>query len=879
MSVFKKIIVSLLIFLALAGTSLYIISLRYEKIVSNAILSQLNKLLITEVKVDELSVSPWVELPYVSLEFKNVLISDPLQDSDTLLSAKALFFHFNVLDLLREDYSIKKLGLADGLIRVKKNTQGEFNYKIWRSTDDSTSTILNLQSIKIDNSTLRYIDEASRGNIGLQSQSLILKIRNGDNETDIDLYGKAISEHCIIRSKDYLNSRDLRLDLGMKVNHEPLRVGFHRASLEVDHDIAMDVRGYISSESMKLELLAEKAKLNKLVDLLPFDFIDPMKKLKIKGDSRINLNIDHNNFDSGQLEVGLSTLISSAEIQTEAGQKIKIPYLSAVFRSKGEAGKKSMLSIDSASVKSGRTQLGFQMQLNDLESPRIRLKTSGKIDLAEWIKNDSSEFKLKSGLFSGSTELQFIYHDSLGIKDFGSSQNKVLGKITDLKLETSKSRYEIHNADIEVAGGHLILSDAQLGIAEDEIEAQLLVRNALQYLRTNGDQVEIESEIKTKHFDLDQFLEDLPGSENEGVSFPKLKARVKANSFQFLQNELENVSFHLTLNSNLLKVSDAAFNYAEGSMKSDLSMMFSSKNSELQMSCDFKQLDISELFRNFNNFDQDVLQSNNLKGKCTGEANLNMSFNENFDYIPSSIRSIVSLTISNGSLIKFEPMQAVADYFDSNLILRKLFKAKELREKVQNIEFETLSNDFFIRNEEVYMPSMDIKSSVLDINIEGVYAFDNTVEYRLDFYITDLLARNQKSIEFSEEVIDDGTGRKRIFLIMTGPIDDPEFSIDKERRKAYRKGIVKSEESIVKGVLKEELGLFKNDSSAVIQKDPEPEFELIWDPDMDEDSTVTSPKIDTVKKEKGLKGVLKRLIEEGESNKSTDDFEWDEDDL
>ena len=52
-----------------------------------------------------------------------------------------------------------------------------------------------------------------------------------------------------------------------------------------------------------------------------------------------------------------------------------------------------------------------------------------------------------------------------------------------------------------------------------------------------------------------------------------------------------------------------------------------------------------------------------------------------------------------------------------------------------------------------------------------------------------------------------------IYLTMSGPIDNPEFSLDSDERKNDVRENLAEEKSTVKSMLKTEFGLFRNDST------------------------------------------------------------------
>ncbi len=835
MKTLKTILAAALLLLAILGTSLYVISVKYEKIVSNLIVEQLNDLLITEIKVSSIDVSPWAELPYVSLGFKDVFVADPGKVEDTLLYASKLYFHFNALDLLKDDYRIKRIALEGANAKIRRNRSGDYNFKIWKSTGD-TSGLIQLNSVKLENSKITYIDPRSKVDLEYFCESIMLKLEISEAQYDLDLYGKLKSIKTRVSGKEYLPDRALRLDLGMIVTGEPSQVSFHRASLNINKSLTMGVNGVIGENKLDLILRSQNSKVKSLVELIPFDFISDLSKYQPEGKTDVELRFSETEDKARKLRVDLKLLLKGTKLSIpESKKELELEYLSAVFSNGKKANPEdSRLSVDSAMIRSENSTASFKLFLKDFDRPKVNLAAKGSIDLLEWIKTDSLDLGINSGKYEGHLSVVFRYSDSLSINDFANAQTRVKGQVFDLEFNQAQNKISLDSVELEIERNHILISSTKLQVNKDKnISINLLYRDGLKLLADDSKAGEINAELSCATFDLDQLLSNMDDEGESQLSLPLIKGKFDCGELKFMETNFSSSSAELKLQYPYLKISKAKFQHSSGQVWSDLQLKFGNVFNELSVYVDFKGIQIEELFENFNNFDQDVLISENLSGLCSGELNLDMQFDKAFEPISPSIRSVISLSVYKGKLKEFEPLQAVADYFDSNIILRKMFKANELRSELKNIAFDTLRNDFFIRNEEVYMPDMIISSSLIDIQAEGTYKFDHRLDFSLDFYITDLLARKSKVDEYGNEIIDDGTGRKRVFLKMEGEADDPDFSIDKEKRKAYRQGIVSSEKEELKNILKEEIKILKSDSlrSLDVEKEESKEIELIWDPE------------------------------------------------
>ncbi len=128
-----------------------------------------------------------------------------------------------------------------------------------------------------------------------------------------------------------------------------------------------------------------------------------------------------------------------------------------------------------------------------------------------------------------------------------------------------------------------------------------------------------------------------------------------------------------------------------------------------------KQVNMDQMLYRFENFGQDQIVSENLSGRLTGSIAGKIKMRP--DMIPQLDESdiILELNIINGQLKNYKPMVALADYF----------KDKNLNE----IHFDTLSNQIHVDKGIITIPAMTINSSLGFMEISGTQDLNNNMEY------------------------------------------------------------------------------------------------------------------------------------------------------
>ena len=174
----------------------------------------------------------------------------------------------------------------------------------------------------------------------------------------------------------------------------------------------------------------------------------------------------------------------------------------------------------------------------------------------------------------------------------------------------------------------------------------------------------------------------------------------------------------------------------------------------------------------------------------------------------------------SGALINFEPVKELSSFIELS--------------ELENIHFQKMENDFFIRNNYVYIPQMEVRSSAVDLSVNGQHSFDNDYEYHVKVLLSEILSRKRKknktSVTEFGQVQDDGLGRTSMLLKIVYKGEDIKVSYDLKAAANEVKNNLKSERKNLKTILNEEYGWYKNDSTDM-QKPAEKKrrFNVTWD--------------------------------------------------
>ena len=253
----------------------------------------------------------------------------------------------------------------------------------------------------------------------------------------------------------------------------------------------------------------------------------------------------------------------------------------------------------------------------------------------------------------------------------------------------------------------------------------------------------------------------------------------------------------------------------------------------LQSKAHLEKVDIKSLFTQFNNFGQNDLVAENLDGRLTADIVFAGLMKNNLEFDLNSLKTHMDVVINNGRLVNYKPM----------LSLSKFLKVEDLND----IRFETMQNQLDIANQVIYIQAMQVKSSALNLELMGTHTFDNELDYHFSIVLADLLTakylkhnpRHDNQAEFGP-VEDDNRGRTKVYVSLTGTMDNPIVKYDKRALREKFNAEITNQKTQVKQILKQEFTSWQGDSlkreqklkeKAILKKQEEGKFVIEWDDD------------------------------------------------
>lgn len=122
-------------------------------------------------------------------------------------------------------------------------------------------------------------------------------------------------------------------------------------------------------------------------------------------------------------------------------------------------------------------------------------------------------------------------------------------------------------------------------------------------------------------------------------------------------------------------------------------------------------VDMRKLLYAFDNFGQDAVTHQNLRGNFSTNASLKAGINRQGKIIPSSLSGIVDFSLKNGALENFPAFENMKNF---------VFKNRDMKD----VRFAELKNTMEIKGTDIFIHRMEIQSSVCRLFVEGNYGLN-----------------------------------------------------------------------------------------------------------------------------------------------------------
>ena len=821
MKILKKVIVAFVILLVLAAAAIAGAAYFYGDEIKVLVVNGLNKNLKTEVKVAHVDFSVFQDFPQASVVFTDVVIYAVNAKNDTLLSAEKLKAKFNLLDLYHKQYNLIGLSAENGKCNMLVDNSGKPNYTFWNESDSSSSTVaIELNNVSLSNMEYTYVDYSKNIGVHFLIEDAHFEGNFKPEVFDLDLKTTLKRSSIQVGETTVVDDRTLFLAVVGNVDQAEEQLNFVSSNIGVD-GMNINLNGslnYGERSRMDLQLLSENADLEKAIALLPASIRAKLNRFEINGKARLagsingaltsvtspffdfNFSVDDGRFNDKQSNILFRNTSLNGNISNGAERNLKT----------------TNLVLENFNTVTAEGSINGKLGIRNFEKPVYSYTGNLTLDLHETLQLlkveelTNAKGKISANL-SVSGELTEV--GKYSIADW--KRSKIEGNLTLQKLEFGFNSTPQKITDLE---GELSFNNNSLDITklsgnidQTKLSVQGKFNNLIGFLIDENEPLFVDASLGSEYIHLSELLAANNSTtkskqdETYGLDIsPRITIylSVSAQKLDFSNFRLNNLTCDLIVKNERIDARGISFSSQEGKVNGDLFIREKEDRFVLITQAQFQEVDIKKVFESFNNFGQESLKAEHLEGIANIDVNFTSWMSKQFVIDPNTIRSEIDFSIDNGELNNYKPMEALAKFIELD--------------ELKKIQFQRLQNSILVKEGEIIIPKFEILSSAMNLSIAGTHTFDNDIDYHITLLLSEVLGRKAKKPKANEfgYVENDGLEKQsKLYLKMTGNIDDIKIAYDSKELKNNIKSKFTKEKTTVKSLLKEEFGAYKNDTS------------------------------------------------------------------
>lgn len=751
-----------------------------------------NQLSSTVVLNGSASFSFFRYFPQAAISFEDVtILGSSGMPSDTLLQAGRVAMLFNPFAIYNGSYAVETVRINNGFVRLQEDGNGNNNYTIW-STAPSDEAAEQSVSVALAEALLKdmhvsYNNARHNLSAALSVDRLSLSaVGEADNYTlALGLEGQVAHWHQ--DGEVYLTEVPLALSTRatLALGSQMYQIDTAAITIAGDNYRAVGtIRAIGNAWSTNVQLAGDEVSVQSLIALLPPNTKAALSGWESEGSLQFSSRISGSYSPSSFPGIAIDFNLEDGLLRHPALKKaITAVHLTGHFTN----GERQLPATSSLVIKDFRGKMGldplqFTLLLEDFDDPIVQLTANASVDVSWW-----SGFLGPLGWSTpaGRIALEDIVVNG-SIKDWQSGRyphrTKAAGVVTvaGLSGDWQGTSWEMPVGQVALDQQKLVWEDVVLHAGNSDVTTAGVCRNFWSYLtRTaQGDStavVEVEATFTGEQLDWADVAAFIPASSTTDLSpanylpyFQQFHGGLGVDFRRFtvasfmatqLKGEMEWSPY-------LSKIEELTLTTAQGQLSGSGLLRVLNNQLVLEGRIIGEDVAIDKVFHSFDNFWQDFIVAENLKGSVDGQVDVVVAWDPDLSFAADATDISAQLTVKEGELVDFAPMEALSDFV----------KLKELK----RITFSALKNDIRVEGTTVILPAMQITSTAMNLWISGTHTFENEIDYQLQIDLLDVIARKVKlgkmKLEQAEQRQD---GLLNMYVTMTGTVDEPIFTTDK----------------------------------------------------------------------------------------------------
>ena len=739
-----------------------------REIIRDLAVAQIEKQIKGEVVIGSIRSSFWNTFPSISVCLTDISIRDSLwnEHHHNFLKAENIYVSFHLMSLLKGKPKIQRVFIEEGIIYLYTDACGNSNLNrkddvaFNKGEGSIPAFTFRRTRVIIENETLNSFHDFDFVTLHCKAEK--------KNNNDIFLLDMKSVVHGIgfnLEKGSYLKEKTMEGEISFSyfpndkiiINEEDLKIQHHPFTLNGTIYLQPDTMAYDLKISTKSILYKDAS------SLMTQSIEENIKMIDITGPIDVEASIAGKMARKVIPVIYTHFSVKDAVMETPLGQLTHCTYTGSFnnrFDSLALPGDpNSKFIFNQLQVEWSKLRLtSSQLEITNLINPFLKCDLQSTFDLANLNPlATSSTIKFVSG--TGELDIAFsgpiTPHDTIlpvldGTLKMADAELQYIPR--NLVFKNCKGQLEFRKED-------LIITDVSATTGSTVLNMHGRITNLLAMLNLNPERLIIEWTISSPQLSLGDFIsyvgessfvlpESKPGKNkitNTASNLDRMmrKATVNLNlSTKVLLYKkfiATDVAANLQLVGNKVLMKKVNLSHANGKLTLKGSLSNGRNANSLDITSTLENVDIPGIFKAFDNFGQDAITAQNMRGKLSGKIAVQGILTDKALVQENSMNGNIDFSIREGQLNNFEPLV---------MITKTALKNRDFSQ----IRFTELTNHIKIVGSAIYIPNMEIRSNVVVLFVEGVYDTKKGTDMSIQIPLSNLSKSENKMMENTGKV-------------------------------------------------------------------------------------------------------------------------------
>jgi hypothetical protein len=772
----------------------------HNKEVLQKVTASLNEGLSGELTIGGMEPVLFSSFPNVALRLDNVVLRDSLyqQHHRTFLKAGSSEVAVNLAALLYGTIEIRKIKIKEATISLYTGPGGYSNTSVFKKSKSAggsgNGSLPEVRKLILEN--VKFIaDNKMAGKLyhfDIRKLAAAVDYDNADRTASIALETYAHSMAFSVRKGSFIRNQVVKGTLDIRYSSEKNLIIVNEREMKIGDErflVGAKIKTGGKTTPFTISIKNNSILWSVAARLLSNNITEKLNMFAIEQPIMVWCRLDGDFDEKGDPLIEVSAVIKDNTVATPGGT-IKNCSFNGRFTNKRNASEaKSDANSSIILTRFKGAYSGIPLNMNQVEIANLEhpvafgdFNSRFKIpQLASVLGDEIIEFK------KGEASVRLNY--KADVVNYMLQKPFVSGvfKINDAEVYYKPRRLSFKNINASLYMAKDVLSTDSITLQCDKSKVRMKgsAANLLSLYYSSPEKMVVSWDISAPVLHLEDFIgfagrreksklvtkSKKQSGTTSGLDFffdkCNVKATVRAGKLKYNGFIAENANAQIYVTDDRISLESASLRHAGGLLSLKGTIVPEVHSSRFTIQPIVKNANIKKFFSDFDNFGMTSLTAQNLKGYLNLSGTLSGSLSPTGKILPRSLSGNVKFDVRQGALTDFEPVRNVAKF------------AFPFRDS-KNISFTNLKGMFIINGEKVTIPPMQVNTSVLNMDVEGIYSFGSGTAIAVDVPLRnpakdkdikdkeELAERRNRGIVLHLVAADDEDGKVRIKLRKKG---------------------------------------------------------------------------------------------------------------